>query len=112
MEFIHDDPLPILESSVTFVGEWVVIVFMGWKCAVSADGGQTWHHWDAEVDLPEWRSEEEANYRYIDYILMKPDGRGTIVLNPIRWTRLRSLVTTDFGRTWIRTTPSGPGQTR
>jgi hypothetical protein len=105
MEFRHDDPVPILDSSVRHVDENVVIVFMGWKCAISRDGGKSWNAWNAETDLPEWVDREGTNYQYIQELGMKKDGQGVMVLSPIRWTQLRSLETRDFGKTWVPTNP-------
>jgi hypothetical protein len=54
MEFRHDDPDPIPRENVRFMTPDAAFVFMGWKYAVTTDGGMHWQTWNAEKDLAGW----------------------------------------------------------
>jgi hypothetical protein len=99
MTFRHDDPNPIPLDQVRFVNERVGFVFMGWKYAVSTDGGATWKVWDATRDLRNWQC---CNYRLIASVQLNADGNGTMTLSPIQDRRgeVPELHTSDFGRHW------------
>src|SRR5215510_887549 len=99
MEFRHDDPVPIPRQNVTFLTSRSAFVFMGWKYAVTTDGGAHWKVWDAEKDLPGW---ECCNYGLINRVELTQDGHGKMSLSPIqdRKGEVPELVTSDFGGHW------------
>lgn len=99
MQFRHDDPVPIPKQNVRFVTANAAYVFMGWKYAVTTDGGKHWSIWSAEKDLPGWQC---CNYALIKDVALLQSGKGKMILGPIR-TRageVPELVTSDFGRHW------------
>jgi hypothetical protein len=102
MTFRHDDPGPIPDGCVVQVSPRVAFVFMGWRYAVTTDGGGSWDAWDAALDLPGYRAREHANYGFIQGVTLDEDGTGTMHIDPIRWPPEETLVTRDFGRTWQR----------
>jgi len=97
--FRHDDPNPIPRDQVRFVNDQVGFVFMGWMYAVTTDGGASWSVWNAETDLPKGIC---CNYGLIASVNLQPDGRGTMILDPIpkRQGELPQLHTKDFGQHW------------
>jgi hypothetical protein len=97
--FRHDDPVPIPKEQVRLVGKGVGYVYMGWMYAVTTDAGKSWSVWDAAENLPEWSC---CNYGLIASVGIEPDGKGTMILNPIqgRSGEVGQLHTTDFGRSW------------
>jgi len=99
MTFRHDDPIPINKNGIAFVSDDVGYVFMGWKCAVTQDGGKTWSVWDAEKNLPQWKC---CNYNLIDSIEMGVNGTGKMNINVISEKRgeVPTLYTKDYGKTW------------
>jgi hypothetical protein len=99
MIFRHDDPVPIPHHQVRFPSNRIGYVFMGWKYAVTTDGGLSWSVWNAEKDLPGW---ECCNYLLIKDVRLELDGTGTMKLNAIPGRRgeVAELHTTDFGRHW------------
>jgi hypothetical protein len=99
MTFRHDDPVPIPRNQVRFVNDKVGYVFMGWMYAVTTDAGVTWAVWNAQTDLPKGFC---CTYRLIGSVNIEPDGRGTMILNPIPQTQgeVPQLHTKDFGQHW------------
>ena len=99
MTFRHDDPVPIPRDAVRFVNERTGYIFMGWKYAVTTDGGVTWRVWNAEEHLPNWQC---CNYGLIKYVRVEPAGTGEMILNPIPQRRgeVQALQTTDYGKHW------------
>ena len=72
---------------------------MGWKYAVTTDGGMHWHIWNAETDLAGWQC---CNYSLIKEVHLEQNGGGTMILSPIpgRKGEAPELVTSDFGVHW------------
>jgi hypothetical protein len=99
MEFRHDDPVPIPRQNVRFLSPRCAFVFMGWKYAVTTDGGNHWQVWNAEKDLTGWRY---ANYELIKEVELQPNGVGKLILSPIAGHpgEVPVLVTSDFGAHW------------
>lgn len=88
-----------LKSRVRFVTEQVAYVFMQWGYTVTVNGGQRWTFWDVVEHLP------EKAYRsptLIEDVSIKPDGTGTMTLNPADTVQhvLLTLHTKDFGQQW------------
>lgn len=100
LEFRHDDPVPIPRGNVRFLSPQSAFVYIGWRYAVTTDGGKRWDVWNAERDLPGWQC---CNYGLIKEIQLKPNGAGRMILNPIQDRRgeVPELVTSDFGAHWI-----------
>ena len=98
MTFRHDDPVPINRDGIAFLDDEIGYVFMGWKYAVTTDGGSTWHVWSADKDLPGW---ECCNYQLIQDIRIGPEGKGTMKLNRLPHRQGEAeLYTEDYGRHW------------
>jgi hypothetical protein len=99
MEFRHDDPVPIPRQDVKFLTPKSAYAFMGWKYAVTTDGGNHWHVWNAEKDLAGWQC---CNYRLIKEVELDQNGSGKMLLRPIpgRPGEVPKLVTSDFGWHW------------
>lgn len=99
MTFRHDDPVAIPREQVRFVNDRIGYLFMGWKYAVTTDGGANWSSWSAEKDLPNWQC---CNYGLIKDVRLKPDGTGVMTLNPIPQRRgeVPALYTNDYGQHW------------
>ena len=99
MEFRHDDPVPIPRQNVRFLTPESAFVFMGWKYAITTDGGKRWRVWNAETDLAGWHC---CNYRLIRQVELSQNGRGKMILSPIqdRPGEVPELVTSDFGVHW------------
>jgi hypothetical protein len=77
---------------------------MGWKYAVTTDGGNHWQIWNAEKDLAGWRY---ANYELIQGVELEPNGAGKMFLRPIPGHpgEVPELVTADFGWHWTAPSP-------
>jgi hypothetical protein len=99
MTFRHDDPVPIPREQIRFVSDQVSYLFMGWKYAVTTDGGVTWSVWTADRDLPNW---ECCNYALIRDVTIEKDGKGFMQLKPSQDRRgeVPELRTQDYGRHW------------
>jgi hypothetical protein len=99
MQFRHDDPVPIPGQNVRFLTSHTAFVFMGWKYAVTTDGGRQWNVWNAEKDLTGWHC---CNYVLIKDVALTKNGNGKMFLSPIegRAGEVPELVTSDFGRHW------------
>jgi hypothetical protein len=99
MTFRHDDPVPIPREQVRFLNDRVGYLFMGWKYAVTTDGGESWRTWTAEKDLPNWQC---CNYGLIKDVRLEANGTGVMILNPIpqRSGEVPSLHTEDYGQHW------------
>jgi hypothetical protein len=104
MEFRHDDPIPIPRQDVKFLTLKTAYAFMGWKYAVTTDGGNHWRVWNAEKDLAGWRC---CNYRLIKGVELEPNGAGKMFLRPIPGHpgEVPELVTADFGWHWTAPSP-------
>lgn len=104
MEFRHDDPVPIPRENVRFMPPKSAFVFMGWKYAVTTDGGKHWRLWNAETDLAGWRC---CNYGLIQQVELEPSGAGKMILHPIadHPGEVPELVTSDFGGHWAPPQP-------
>jgi hypothetical protein len=99
MTFRHDDPISIPRENIRLVSENTVYIFMGWKYAVSTDGGVTWSVWDGEKNLRGWRC---CNYSLIENVEITPDGKGKMYIDVTSPTRseIPVLYTKDYGKTW------------
>ncbi|HMF90345.1 MAG TPA: hypothetical protein VKL40_06860 [Candidatus Angelobacter sp.] len=100
LDFRHDDPVPIPRQNIRFLSPQTAFVYMGWRYAVTTDGGKRWDVWNAEKDLPGWQC---CNYGLIKEVQLKPNGAGRMILNPIQDRRgeVPELVTSDFGVHWF-----------
>jgi len=100
MQFRHDDAVPIPKQNVKFLTPEIAFVFMGWKYAVTTDGGKQWNVWSAEKDLLGWQC---CNYVLINDVKLSQSGKGEMVLIPIqgRAGEVPRLFTADFGRHWV-----------
>lgn len=94
--FRHDDPIPIPKHQILVHSDQVAYFYMGWIFGVTTDGAKTWSVWNAEHDLPGWKP---ANYRLIKDVGLTQEGKGIMVLKPIRYKYTR-LESNDFGKTW------------
>lgn len=94
-----DDDVPLPVKNVHFVSTDAGFLFMGWKYAVTTDGGQHWAVWNAERDLPDWQC---CNYGLIGNVEMMSSGVGKMTLRPIQGRRgeVDQLFTSDYGRHW------------
>ena len=99
MQFRHDDPVPLPRQNVRFVTSNTAYFFMGWKYAVTTDGGRQWNVWNAEKNLTGWQC---CNYVLIKDVVLTKGGNGKMILSPIqgRAGEVPELVTSDFGRHW------------
>lgn len=98
MGFRHDNPIKIPHNNVRFVGDRIGYVFLGWKCAVTNDGGQTSSAWNAEEDLPNWTC---CNYGLIREVELSVQGRGKMTLHTIPGrNEPEVLLTEDYGKHW------------
>lgn len=95
----HDDRRDLPREQVRFISDQIAYVFMGWKYAVTRDGGKNWSVWDAQNQLPNWRC---CNYGLIQDLRIEIDGVGIMKLNPISKTEgvTSALQTKDFGIHW------------
>jgi hypothetical protein len=98
--FRHDDPIKIPHDSIRFVSGKVGYVFLGWKCAVTNDAGQTWSLWNAETDVPNWNC---CNYGLIRDVELSVQGRGKMTSHQIEGrNEPTELLTNDCGKHWHR----------
>jgi hypothetical protein len=99
MQFRHDDPDPIPRQNVRFLNSDVAFLFMGWKYAVTTNGGKHWRVWNAEKDLAGWQC---CNYGLIKEVELSQNGNGKMIMNPISGRRgeVAELFTSDFGDHW------------
>jgi len=99
MTFRHDDQVEIPRDKVHIISEKFGYVYMGWKYAVTTDGGASWSVWDAEMDLPGWKC---CNYRLIRDVRIAINGTGAMTLNSIpgRAGEVPELHTKDYGKHW------------
>ena len=95
----HDDRPEIPKDQIRFVDSKTAYVFMTWMFAITLDGGESWHVWSAEDDLPGWRC---CNYKLISDVRIQLDGSGIMTLAPISNQRgePHALSTRDYGVTW------------
>jgi hypothetical protein len=100
MGFRHDDPIKIPHDSVHFVSDNIGYVFLGWKCAVTNDAGQTWSVWNAEKDVSNWSC---CNYGLIRDVDLSVQGRGKMTMHTIPGrNEPELLLTEDYGKHWHR----------
>lgn len=92
----HDDPIDIPRQQVRFVSDRVGYVFLGYKFAVTTDGGITWSTWDAIKSLPDWKLTRAA----IHDVQIEADGSGVMKLNSATDRDAPVLRTKDFGKSW------------
>jgi hypothetical protein len=92
----HDDPIDIPRQQVRFVSDQVGYVFMGYKIAVTTDGGITWSVWDAVKNLPDWKLTRAT----IRDVQIEVNGDGIMKLTSFTDREAPILHTGDDGRTW------------
>jgi hypothetical protein len=88
-----------LKSQFRFVNDQVAYFFMQWRYMVTVNGAKTWQFWDVSEHL---RGRAFDGQRLIQDVSMKPDGHGTMRLNPESMAGGERLVlqTGDFGQHW------------
>jgi hypothetical protein len=98
MNFRHDDAVPIPRGHIQFVNDQTGYVFMGWKYAVTIDGGLTWGISEPTCCHSGCRS----NYELIKDVQISATGTGQMALNPIALPPGASslLYTRDYGLHW------------
>ena len=101
MTLRQDKLVTIPVHQIRFINDHIGYVFMGWKYAITIDGGESWSVWDAEADLQGWQC---CNYSLIRDIQIASDGSGTMSLNssPQEQDNMSVLHTKDYGRHWNR----------
>ena len=105
MHWRHDDPIDSTCDDIRSLGEDHIWAWIGWKAAVTVDGGKRWRVWSPNDTWPDWAC---CNYRLIDEITFEDAANGRMTLNPIPGRDPSSeLVTTDGGHTW-HTAPKSP----
>lgn len=98
MHFRHDDPVDPPCKNIKRINEDFYWVWMGWKLAVTGDGGQSWNTWTPEKSWPDWTC---CNYGLIEEVEFKNTKYGTMYLNPIgNGFPAQRLETTDAGISW------------
>lgn len=93
MVFRHDDPIPINEDGIKFVTENVAYVFMGWKYAVTTDGGKSWKVWDSSRN-------PITKGHVIQNVELQENGEGVMQMEEIVGEQLLILYTRDYGISW------------
>lgn len=97
MIFRHDDPVEIPNKTFYFADDKVASVFMGWKYAVTTNGGENWRV--AEMRFPP--ADNRCLYNCIEDLRIETDGTGEAKLNlAISTDKLTVLETVDYGKTW------------
>lgn len=88
-------------NQVKILNDKVAYVYLGWMYSVSLDGGQTWHLWDAERNLLEWKCCDSSLIRDVN---ISDQGNGVMTLrpDPNKPENQIYLRTTDFGQHWVR----------
>lgn len=94
-----DTAISLPQESIVFFNEKTGYVYLGWLFAMTNDGGETWHLWDAEMELPDWQCCDQGLIRSVQIL---PDGTGSMALQhdlqqPEELTNLR---TKDYGQHW------------
>ena len=97
----QSDLVPPPVKQVKILNESVAYVYMGWMYSVSLDGGQTWHLWDAERNIPEWKCCDPGLIREVS-ISDQGSGVMTLRLDPNKPESQVYLRTTDFGQHWLK----------
>jgi hypothetical protein len=101
MTLRYDGPIDIPTKNVSFVNDTVANVFLGWRYAITTDGGSSWRVSSPRDFLPADQA-EQCKYNCIDSIQMNSDGSGLIYLHiigrPVNETTV--LETKDFGMSW------------
>ena len=108
LHFRHDDPIDPSCDAIRSLGEDHIWTWIGWKAAVTVDGGLHWDVWTPRKTWPDWAF---CNYRLIDDTAFEDAVHGRMSLNPVQG-RVPSdeLETTDGGKTW-RPVPAIPVST-
>ena len=88
-----------IKSRVRFVNDRVAYVFFQWWTTVTVNGGESWHFWDVAAHLP---GQAYSSTGLIEDVSVKPDGTGTMSLNPVGTVGRQRLIlhTADFGQEW------------
>lgn len=88
-----------LRTHVRFVGQRASYVFFQWWYRVTVDDGKTWHSWDVAAHMP---GKVFYSATLIEDVLIRPDGTGTMTLNPEGVAGKVRLIlhTKDFGQQW------------
>lgn len=97
MTFRHDDPIPIPEGQVRFVNDDAAYFFIGPYFVSTSDKGASWRTWDAYQNIPNIQC---CYYGVIEDVGLRPDGSGTLKLDPKAVPGVTQLVTKDFGLHW------------
>ena len=98
MHFRHDDQIAPHCENIRFFGPDHYSVWMGWKLAVTRNGGKSWRVWYPNETWPEWQC---CNYRLIEDVEFEDALRGRMTLNPIGQREPASeLFTEDGGESW------------
>lgn len=92
--------LPTL-NQIKLLNESVAYVYAGWMYSVTLDSGQTWHWWDAERNIPEWKC---CDPNLIQKVEVGLDGIGSMTLNLTTQQPegLLILHTKDYGQHWTK----------
>jgi len=95
----QDQMASIPHNQVRFINDRTGYLFMGWIYAVTTDGAKTWHKWDADRDLPNWRCCDPSLIRDVK---IWPDGNGMMQLNASNLPAeiSETLYTQDYGKHW------------
>ncbi len=93
-----DGASSIPRKQVRFVNEKTAYIFIGWKYAVTTDGGKTWSSWNAEKTLPDWENDKPQFIREVE---IAPDGTGRMLIKPSsQLQNAKTFQTKDYGKTW------------
>jgi hypothetical protein len=89
-----------IKSRVRFVNDRVAFFFFQWWYTVTVNGGESWHFWDVAAHLP---GRAYTSTGLIEDVSIKPDGTGTMTLNPVGLVEHKQLPlhTADFGQNWM-----------
>ncbi len=99
MTIRQDEVVPIPRQQIRFINDRIAYIFMGWKYAVTVDGGESWSVWDAEEELPGWKC---CDSTLIRDVAIFPDGSGMMNLNQTLKNSAENLIlqTKDYGQHW------------
>ncbi len=87
------------KNNIVLLSKNIAFVFIGWKYSVTTDGGKTWHKWDGESELPNWKC---CASDLIQRVIMSPDGNGAMTLRfkPNSSLEVMQLRTQNYGKSW------------
>ena len=91
-----DEPVSLKHNQISFVSNDICFVFVGWKYAVTTDGGKTWTKWDAE---DQFINTSCCHSNLIKNVQILPNGEGVMYLNSEQST-YSALYTKDYGKHW------------